>query len=178
MTQVKIWKNWRYHKFFTATTYSIIFTITLTVVFILANLIFPYPNMPNYPNDVSLKLKYFAEHKNEYNAIFIGPSTTSFGIVPNLFDKLMAEQNREIKSFNLGFSAATVAEIDFSLSKIIALKPANLKWLFIEYPDLSNLYEEKIILNGLEIVQNLTVTLLITKFSVLLPVQNWTEIKD
>ncbi|NET24364.1 hypothetical protein [Okeania sp. SIO1I7] len=118
-----------------AVTYSIIFIITLIVVFVLANIIFPYPNIPNYGNDVSLKLKYFAEHKDEYNAIFLGPSTTYNGIVPHLFDKLMAEQNVEIKSFNLAFSGATVAEINFYLKKIIALKPANLKWLFIEYYD-------------------------------------------
>ncbi|NES72638.1 MAG: hypothetical protein F6K24_49310 [Okeania sp. SIO2D1] len=47
----------------------------------------------------------------------------------------MVEQNREIKSFNWGIGGGTVAEIDFYLRKIIALKPANLKWLFIEYPD-------------------------------------------
>ncbi|WP_202219104.1 hypothetical protein [Okeania sp. KiyG1] len=135
MMKVDIWKNQKYYKFLAATTYSIIFTITLTVVFVLANIIFPYPNIPNYGNDVSLKLKYFAEHKDEYNAIFIGPSTTYNGIVPHLFDKLMAEQNVEIKSFNLGFSGATVAEINFYLRKIIALRPANLKWLFIEYYD-------------------------------------------
>ncbi|MDY7004876.1 MAG: hypothetical protein SWX82_13240 [Cyanobacteriota bacterium] len=135
MTKVEVSKNRQYYNFLAAATYSIIFTITLTVIFVLANMIFPYPNIPNYPNDVSLKLKYFAEHKDEYNAIFIGPSTTYRSIVPNLFDNLMAEQNVEIKSFNLGFNGATVAEINFYLRKIIALKPANLKWLFIEYYD-------------------------------------------
>ena len=135
MTKVDISKNQKYYKFLAAATYSIIFIITLTVVFVLANIIFPYPNIPNYPNDVSFKLQYFAEHKDEYNAIFIGPSTTYNGIEPNLFDNLMAEQNVEIKSFNLAFSGATVAEIDFYLRTIIALKPANLKWLFIEYYD-------------------------------------------
>ncbi len=135
MTKVNIWKNRQYYKFLAAATYSIIFTITLTVVFVLANMIFPYPNIPNYSSYVSVKLKNFAEHKDEYNAIFIGPSTTFHGIVPNLFDKLMAEKNVEIKSFNLGFGGATVAEIDFYLRTIIALKPANLKWLFIEYQD-------------------------------------------
>ncbi|EGJ31354.1 MULTISPECIES: hypothetical protein [Moorena] len=135
MTQFSIWKNCKYHNLFTATAYSIIFTITLTIFFVLANIIFPYPNILNSPNNVNLKLKYFAEHKDEYNAIFIGPSTTEHGIVPNLFDKLMAEQNREIKSFNGAIGGATVAEIDFYLRDIIALKPANLNWLFIEYPD-------------------------------------------
>jgi len=139
MTKVDILKNRKSYKFLAAATYSIIFTITLTVIFVLANIIFPYPNIPNYPSYVSLKLKNFAEHKDEYNAIFIGPSTTFHGIVPNLFDKLMAEKNVEIKSFNLGFGGATVAEIDFYLRTIIALKPANLKWLFIEYQD--SLYE-------------------------------------
>ncbi|MDY7004874.1 MAG: hypothetical protein SWX82_13230 [Cyanobacteriota bacterium] len=135
MMKVDISKNRKYYKFLAAATYSIIFTITLTVVFVLANIIFPYPNIPNYPSYVSLKLNNFAEHKDEYNAIFIGPSTTLHGIVPNLFDKLMAEKNVEIKSFNLGFGGATVAEIDFYLRTIIALKPTNLKWLFIEDQD-------------------------------------------
>ena len=139
MTKVDVSKNWKYYKFLAAATYSIIFIIALTVVFVLANIVFPYPNIPNYPSYISVKLKNFAEHKDEYNAIFIGPSTTYRGIVPNLFDNLMAEQNVEIKSFNLAFSGATVAEIDFYLRTIIALKPANLKWLFIEYQD--SLYE-------------------------------------
>ncbi|NEQ41422.1 MAG: hypothetical protein F6K40_36600 [Okeania sp. SIO3I5] len=139
MTKVEFLKNRKYYNFLAAATYSIIFIITLTVVFVLANILFPYPNIPNYSSYVSVKLKNFAEHKNEYNAIFIGPSTTFHGIVPNLFDDLMAEKNLEIKSFNLGFGGATVAEIDFYLRTIIALKPANLKWLFIEYQD--SLYE-------------------------------------
>ena len=92
MTKVNIWKNRQYYKFLAAATYSIIFTITLTVVFVLANMIFPYPNIPNYSSYVSVKLKNFAEHKDEYNAIFIGHSTTFHNIVPNLFDKLMAKK--------------------------------------------------------------------------------------
>lgn len=56
MTKVDISKNRKYYKFSAAATYSIIFTITLTVVFVLANIIFPYPNIPNYPNNISLKL--------------------------------------------------------------------------------------------------------------------------
>lgn len=127
------WTNWKYYKFLAAATYSLIFIIALTVICVFCNAIFPYPNISN-TNFIS-EIQYFAQHKDEYNAIFIGPSTTQHGIVPNVFDKLMAEQNREIKSFNAGVGGATVAEIDFYVREILALKPANLKWLFIEYPD-------------------------------------------
>ncbi|AOY81261.1 hypothetical protein BJP36_16475 [Moorena producens JHB] len=135
ITKFDIWKNWSYSKLLPTTAYSSIFAITLTAVFVIANIIAPYPNIPDNLGLISLKLEYFAKHKDEYNAIFIGPSTTYRGIVPNVFDQLMAEQNREIKSFNFGINGAIAAETDFYLRKIISLKPAKLEWLFVEYPE-------------------------------------------
>ncbi|MBC6477193.1 MAG: hypothetical protein GDA56_04790 [Hormoscilla sp. GM7CHS1pb] len=135
MLKKELWKNRSYSKVLATTAYSSIFVITLTVFFVFVNLIAPYPDIPDNLGLISLKLDYFAKHKDEYNAIFLGPSTTYRGIVPNVFDRLMAEQNREIKSFNFGIDGAIAAETDFYLKKIIALKPAKLKWLFIEYPE-------------------------------------------
>ncbi|NEO57648.1 MAG: hypothetical protein F6K54_34030 [Okeania sp. SIO3B5] len=135
MTKINTWKNWNYYKPLMALLYSSIFTITLTGILFLSNVVFPYPNIPDNLGVVSLKLQYFAEHKDEYNTIFLGPSTTYRSIVPNLFDKFMADQDWEIKSFNFGINGAIAADTDFYLRKIIALKPANLKWLFIEYND-------------------------------------------
>jgi len=112
--------------------YSLIFIITIFFSSGFLNILLPYSQTIQNLGEISVKWKYFSEHKDDYNAIFLGPSTTYFGVIPKLFDEYMTTEGKSVKSFNFGIAGANVAEIDFYLQKILALKPANLKWIFLD----------------------------------------------
>ena len=48
------------------------------------------------------KFEYFAERKDEFDAIFIGSSVTAYGIVPEVFDAEMQARGHDFRSFNFG----------------------------------------------------------------------------
>ncbi|WP_341528541.1 hypothetical protein WKK05_04185 [Nostoc sp. UHCC 0302] len=112
--------------------YSIIFIIALISTAGLINTILPSSNTPQNLDDVSTKFQYFAKHKDDYDVIFFGSSTTYQGVIPKIFDETMAANGNNIKSFNFGIMAANIVEMDFYLQKTLALKPAKLKWVFLD----------------------------------------------
>ncbi|MEH2279367.1 MAG: hypothetical protein V7K40_32440 [Nostoc sp.] len=112
--------------------YSLIFLITIFFSSGLLNTVLPYSKTIQNLGEISVKWQYFTEHKNDYNAIFLGPSTTYFGVVPKVFDEYMTKEGKTVKSFNFGIAGANVSELDFYLQKILDLKPANLKWIFLD----------------------------------------------
>jgi hypothetical protein len=114
--------------------YSLIFLLALISTAGLTNTFLPYSYTPKNLGDVGIKLQYFTEHKDDYNVIFLGPSSTYFGVIPKLFDELMKTKGESIKSFNFGISGANISQVDFYLKNILALKPAKLKWIFIDCP--------------------------------------------
>jgi hypothetical protein len=113
-------------------SYSVIILITLILNAGLLNTVLSSSQIPPNLGEVSIKFQYFTEHKDDYNVIFLGPSTTYYGVIPKIFDELMAKEGHKIKSFNFGISGANVSEADFYLKNILALKPANLKWIFVD----------------------------------------------
>lgn len=95
-------------------------------------MVVPSFETPQGLGDVSVKYQYFAQHKDDYDIVFLGASTTYQEVIPNLFDELIAAKGNNVKSFNLGIAGANVAEMDFYLQKVLALKPAKLKWIFLD----------------------------------------------
>lgn len=112
--------------------YSLIFMLALISTAGLINTVLPSYNIPQNLGDISIKFQYFTDHKDDYDVIFFGPSTTYQGVIPKVFDESMAADGKNVRSFNFGIMAANVAEMDFYLQKILALKPANLKWIFLD----------------------------------------------
>lgn len=112
--------------------HSLIFMLTLILTTGLINTGFPPFQTPQGLGDISVKFQYFSDHKDDYDMIFLGPSITYHGIIPKVFDELMATKGHNVKSFNLGIPSANVAEIDFYLQKVLSLKPAKLKWIFLD----------------------------------------------
>ncbi|MHC4384587.1 MAG: hypothetical protein ACYS0J_17355, partial [Planctomycetota bacterium] len=59
--------------------------------------------LPQSPHStVSLKLDHFAEHKDEYDTIFLGSSHVYRGIDPEAFDRETAALGFPTRSFNFG----------------------------------------------------------------------------
>lgn len=111
---------------------NLLFILTLFLYNGFLNTVFPYSDIPQNHDETSVKWKYFSQHKDNYDIIFLGASTTHFGVIPKLFDKFMAKEGRNVKSFNFGIQGANPSQVDFYLQKILAIKPANLKWIFLD----------------------------------------------
>jgi hypothetical protein len=112
--------------------YSMIFILTLIFTAGLINTVSESYQNPQNLGDIAVKLQYFTEHKDDYDAIFFGASTTYQEVIPKVFDELLSASGKDVKSFNFGIMAANIAELDFYLQKVLVLKPEKLKWIFLD----------------------------------------------
>ena len=110
----------------------VIFVLTFIFMCLAIGKLIPESDIPV----VSTKLRSFSAYKNHYNTIFIGSSRMYRHIVPDVFDRAMKSYGYSIQSFNFGVYGMHVPETYFLLKKILAMKPENLKWIFVELYDL------------------------------------------
>ncbi len=89
------------------------------------------------PNEWGLaeKSDYFAAHKDEYDVVFVGSSHVWRSVIPEIFDHELALRGHEVKSFNFGVGGMRTWECDFTVRRILELKPAKLRWLVLEGGD-------------------------------------------
>jgi hypothetical protein len=78
------------------------------------------------------KLAHFAAHKDEYDTLFFGSSRTYRHLLPAQFDAATAAAGMPTKSFNFGIDGMFPPEDGYVLEQLFALKPRNLKRIFIE----------------------------------------------
>jgi hypothetical protein len=78
------------------------------------------------------KLAHFAAHKDEYDTLFFGSSRTYRHLLPGQFDAATAAAGMPTKSFNFGIDGMFPPEDGYVLEQLFALKPRNLKRIFIE----------------------------------------------
>jgi len=91
----------------------------------------PFPPVP----DIASRFRYFAQHQNEYDTIFVGSSRFRHHIIPQEFDAETAAGGVTTHSFNLGYSGMWPPESFFYLRQVLALHPAKLHWVVIELMD-------------------------------------------
>jgi len=91
----------------------------------------PFPPVP----EVAPRFRYFAEHKDEFDTIFIGSSRVRHGIIPQVFDEVAAKNGVHTHSFNLGYSGMWPPESYYYLRQVLALHPKKLRNVFIELMD-------------------------------------------
>ena len=87
-----------------------------------------------WPDELALRAKYeyLADHAGEFDTLFLGSSVTLYGIVPPLFDSVMAERGHPTHSFNLGVGGMTSIEGDYLLREVLARNHESLKYVFVE----------------------------------------------
>ena len=74
--------------------------------------------------EVSEKLAYFARHKDEYDAVFVGSSRVYRQIAPGVFDRqVAASTGRAMRSFNLGAPSMFLPESLYVIDRILAQRP-------------------------------------------------------
>jgi hypothetical protein len=83
------------------------------------------------------KLAVFDEHRDEYDALYLGSSHVYHSFQPEIIDPLIARTGTgrsEFRSFNLGMEGMFSFETDALLRKVLDEKPARLRWLIVEAP--------------------------------------------
>ena len=90
-------------------------------------------NLPRFPGlTPTHKFEFFEKHRDEYDTVFIGPSSVYRHVEPHTFDTVLAEHGVPCTSFNFGVNAITSLETLYTLDRILQLQPARLKRVFIE----------------------------------------------
>ncbi len=82
--------------------------------------------------DDSPRLRWFQEHKDDYDIVFIGSSRVYHGLSPKLFDEIAARAGHRWRAFNLGVDRMKTPGCLAVARKVAALQPAKLRYLFFE----------------------------------------------
>ena len=107
----------------------LIFIASLAGSSALISCVLPPASIPQF----SEKIAWFAAHKDDYAAVFIGSSQFYRGIDPRQFD---CDAGLGIRSFNFGLDGLWPAESFFVLRQILAQHPRRLRWVFIDWMDI------------------------------------------
>jgi hypothetical protein len=81
------------------------------------------------PSETTRTLNYLAEHGDEYDLIFVGPSYVERQIIPAVFDAEMTRRGHPMRSFNAGFAAMGNEEHTEITRRIRDLALPKLEWV-------------------------------------------------
>ena len=93
------------------------------------------------PKGVAAKLRYFSEHKDEFDTVFVGTSRLYYSAAPQIFDSTTRENGLPTRSFNFGIDGMHPPENFFVLEQILKTHPRNLKWLLLELGDIQTRWD-------------------------------------
>lgn len=85
---------------------------------------------------VSRNLRYFQQHGDDFDTLFIGSSRIRHHISPAVFDRAMRDAGFPTRSVNFGINAMHPPEDGYFLERLLGEKPRHLKWVFIELNEL------------------------------------------
>ncbi len=113
---------------------------------------------------MDVKLDHYASSADDYSAVFLGSSRTMRGFVPELFDARVAEHGLTLRSFNLGVPGARVTEMIYLLERMRELRPAKLRYVFIDPEDFEQIHDTRNVLAQSGIIwHDPTTTWLVTR---------------
>jgi hypothetical protein len=90
---------------------------------------------PLVPKGVAAKLKFFTEHKDEFDTVIVGTSQLYYSVSPKIFDATTRENGMPTRTFNFGIDAMHPPENFYVLDQILKTKPKKLKWVLLELGD-------------------------------------------
>lgn len=96
------------------------------------NALLPFPEI----DVVSAEIRFFREHRDEFDTIFVGSSRIHHQISPAIFDRVTREAGHPARSFNFGIDGMFPPESGYVLERLLSAKPRHLKWVFIELDEL------------------------------------------
>jgi hypothetical protein len=96
------------------------------------NTILPLPEI----GVVSPNLRFFLQHRDDFDTLFIGSSRIRHQISPAIFDRTMGAAGFPTRTFNFGVNAMVPPEDGYVLERLLGARPRHLKWVFIELDEL------------------------------------------
>jgi len=91
---------------------------------------------PIIPKGIAAKLKFFTEHKDEFDTVIVGTSRLYYSASPEIFDATTRENGLTTHTFNFGIDGMHPPENFYVLEQILRTKPRNLKWVLLELGDI------------------------------------------
>lgn len=83
------------------------------------------------------KWLYFKKNKDQFDTIFVGSSRVYHGVVATQFDdRVKQATGQSLRSFNAAYDAMWPPESLFMVRQLLAMKPAKLRWVFLECLDI------------------------------------------
>ncbi|HEV2841637.1 MAG TPA: hypothetical protein VGW39_09960 [Chthoniobacterales bacterium] len=104
--------------------------------FVATSLVFRALVPPSNPEGVAEKLSFFAEHKDEFDTIFLGSSRFHYALSPERFDTITRENGVPTRTFNFGVDGMSPPETFYVLEQILKTQPRHLKWVFLEFDNI------------------------------------------
>jgi hypothetical protein len=96
------------------------------------NALLPFPEIYL----VSSNLRFFQQHRDDFDTVFIGSSRFRHQISPGIFDRAMGETGLPTRTFNFGINGMLPPEDGYVLERLLGAGPSHLKWVFIELGEL------------------------------------------
>jgi hypothetical protein len=96
---------------------------------------------PMVPKGIAVKLKFFTQHKDEYDTLLVGTSRLQYSISPEIFDQMTTEKGLPTRTFNFGIDGMHPPENFYVLEQILKTKPRNLKWVVFEMGDIQTRWD-------------------------------------
>ena len=90
---------------------------------------------PMIPKGVAAKLKFFAQHKDEFDTLLVGTSSIYYSVSPEIFDQTTRASGLPTRTFNFGIDAMHPPENFYVLEQILKTEPRHLRWVFLETAD-------------------------------------------
>ncbi|MEO8352429.1 MAG: hypothetical protein ABI680_11905 [Chthoniobacteraceae bacterium] len=93
----------------------------------------PFPKLPG----IYQKYLHYAEHREDYDVLFVGTSRVYKGLIPHVFDaEVMRRTGQTVRAFNFGYDAMWPPEEFYVLRRLLELHPQKLRWVIMECIDI------------------------------------------
>ncbi len=96
---------------------------------------------PIIPKGIAAKLKFFSEHRDEFDTVIVGTSRLYYSASPEIFDATTRENGLPTRTFNFGIDGMHPPENFYVIEQILKTKPRNLKWVLIELEDIQTKWD-------------------------------------
>src|SRR5437868_10163 len=97
---------------------------------------------PMIPKGVAAKLRFFSEHKDEFDTVVVGTSRLYYSVSPEIFDKVTRENGLSTRTFNFGIDGMHPPENFYVLDQILKTRPRNLKFVVVELGDIQTKWDD------------------------------------
>jgi len=81
------------------------------------------------------KFDYLDETRDTYDVLFFGASNVYRGVIPKLFDATARSAGLDVTSYNVAMASMRSHEADYVLHRVLAARPAKLRWVIVEFAD-------------------------------------------